>query len=314
MSDIDATALRSAMAADTLAGYPDRGKTGAFSWFGGKSRMVQHILPLLPPCELYVEPYIGAGSLFFSRHEGASVINDLDGRIANFYRVLRDEAQFAALMHRLAFTPNARAGFIEALDSRDDADPVIAAWAFFVAQMQGFSGMAKSAGQWSRAAEVLAGVPGQVSRWRSAIGALSRFHTCLAAAQIDNRDALKVIADWDAPETLFYLDPPYAPDSRKSGEYQCEADGAHHAALVDLLLTIGGAVALSGYETPLYAPLMAAGWRVERFTVTCSAEGRVRGSAVAKSGKASSRVECLWRNPRCLSMMPQGGLFEGTGQ
>ena len=36
-----------------------------FAWFGGKERIIHALLPHVPPHDAYLEPFFGAGSLFF---------------------------------------------------------------------------------------------------------------------------------------------------------------------------------------------------------------------------------------------------------
>ena len=58
---------------------------------GAKWALGPAIAGSLPVHKQYVEPYFGSGAVFFNKapsmHE---VINDLDGRVVNFWRVLRD--------------------------------------------------------------------------------------------------------------------------------------------------------------------------------------------------------------------------------
>ena len=64
-----------------------------------------------------------------------------------------------------------------------------------------------------------------------------------------------------------------------------------------------GAVVLSGYNSPLYAPLAAAGWDKIEVEVVCSAAGRTRASGLQGKGNVKAkqrRVECIWRNPEAL--------------
>ncbi len=64
-----------------------------------------------------------------------------------------------------------------------------------------------------------------------------------------------------------------------------------------------GAAVLSGYDSPLYAPLEAAGWDRLEVEVCCSAAGRTRVSGLQGDGKVKERqrrTECLWRNPEAM--------------
>ena len=64
---------------------------------------------------------------------------------------------------------------------------------------------------------------------------------------IDGQSWEKVIAAFDSPDTLFYLDPPYWIPGQKF--YQHEFNQEHHQALRDLLATIEGKFVLSYNES-----------------------------------------------------------------
>lgn len=276
-----------------------------FRWPGGKGNLAKWVIGHLPQtAKVYVEPYAGAASVLWHlpKPYPIEVLNDLDERIVNLFRVLQDREKFEELLHRLVWTPYARAEFVRALEvlaAWDEHDEVSRAWAFFVAQNQGFGGKANSAGNWGRVLNKVAnGMAEAAARWRSRLKYLTWWHDRLTRVQIDNRDALEVIRYWDTPETLFYLDPPYVLDTRKGGEiYRHEASIEHHEALVQTLLEVQGQVVLSGYDHPVYRPLEEAGWlKVSRETASHLA-GRIRGSRLQGKSAAlqhAKRVECLW--------------------
>lgn len=60
-------------------------------WMGGKRRLAKHILPMFPSHTCYVEPFAGGAALLFMRSEPAQVevLNDVDGELVNFYRVVK---------------------------------------------------------------------------------------------------------------------------------------------------------------------------------------------------------------------------------
>ena len=112
-----------------------------FPWLGGKSRMVNTILPLLPPHITYVEAYGGAANLLLAKKPSqVECYNDFSGLLVNFFRVLQNPDQRSSLMDRLQWTPYARMEYARALEHLGDPDPVMKAWGFFVAQCQGISG------------------------------------------------------------------------------------------------------------------------------------------------------------------------------
>jgi len=95
-------------------------------WFGGKGKLARKIVPLLPRGRVYVEPFMGAASVFFHlpRPRPVEVLNDIDGELVNLFRVLQCPDTFRSFCHRVTWTPYARAEFIRALQSPMDADPV----------------------------------------------------------------------------------------------------------------------------------------------------------------------------------------------
>jgi len=59
------------------------------TYYGGKQSMAQTILPLIPDHNVYVEPFFGGGAIFFAKEQSrVEVINDINGEIVNFYKVV----------------------------------------------------------------------------------------------------------------------------------------------------------------------------------------------------------------------------------
>jgi DNA adenine methylase len=249
---------------------------------------------------------MGAASLFFARQPApVEVLNDLDGDLVNLFRCLQDKATFEELKHRIRYTLYARSEFGRALDTLNDESvtaPVGRAWAFFVAKNQGMSGIANKISDWSRVFKSCSGCAGTANKWMMRLSMLDDWHLRLLRAQIDSRDALEVIRYWDTPDAVFYVDPPYHHDTRKTKQvYAAEQNHGHHVQLVETLIACKGAVVLSGYDHPVYAPLEEAGWSATRYETSCHAAGRVRGSELQGEGAATTkapRIEVVWANPK----------------
>jgi len=65
-------------------------------WAGGKRQILDEILDKFPTQEIsgYHEPFFGGGAVFFREtHDKAVSINDVNSRLINFYRVVRDEPE-----------------------------------------------------------------------------------------------------------------------------------------------------------------------------------------------------------------------------
>jgi DNA adenine methylase len=62
-------------------------------WAGGKRSLVKRIIGLFPKDykgRRYHEPFFGGGAVFFHVRPGTGTINDINPRLMNFYRVVRD--------------------------------------------------------------------------------------------------------------------------------------------------------------------------------------------------------------------------------
>ena len=271
---------------------------GLVPWFGGKGLQAAQLVQIVPQTSKYVEAYGGGASLLMRlQPRQVEVYNDLDGRLINLCRVLQNRRQSAELRRRLSLTLYSREEFRLAVQTlrHDDVAPVDRAWAFYVTQVQGFSGIMRcTEGSWasSRRPSSCEMAP-RVSTWWGRVAGLADQIERFARVQIESRCALEVIEGHDSAESVHYLDPPYVHSTRAKGatkEYAYEQRDDHHRQLVELLPTVKGKVILSGYANELYRPLERLGWiRIDRETACHS----VRVKVAATRPK---RVESVWLN------------------
>ena len=82
-------------------------KTIAFGWYGGKYSHLDWLLPLLPVCHHYCEPFSGSAAVLLNRDPApVETYNDLDGEVVNFFRTLRDHKE--ELTELIGLTPFSR--------------------------------------------------------------------------------------------------------------------------------------------------------------------------------------------------------------
>ena len=265
-----------------------RRKKIVFGWYGGKFTHLNWLLPLLPPdVHHYCEPFAGSAAVLLNREPSpVETYNDIDGEVANFFRVLRDETD--DLVKAISLTPFSREELYRAVtDYGPYLTSIERARRFFVRARQVRTGLAQSAsiGRWANCKKTSrGGMSGVVSRWLGSVKGLPEVAQRLLRVQIENRPALDVISLYDSPDTLFYCDPPYPHECRgDSKAYAFEMTDEEHRELGAALRRVKGKVALSGYRCDLYDELFGDWRRVDAPEKQCHSVKQ-------------TRQECLWVN------------------
>jgi DNA adenine methylase len=229
-----------------------RGKKIAFGWYGGKFSHLDWLLPLLPACHHYCEPFAGSAAVLLNREQSpVETYNDIDGDVVNFFLVLRDQPD--ELTRVIALTPFSREEFHVAIYGENEGiSSLERARRFYVRARQARTGLAQTAtlGRWANCKGTSrAGMSGVVSRWLGGVDGLSEIAERLLRVQIENRPAIDVIRLYDGKDTLFYCDPPYVHATRgDSKAYGFEMTDDQHAELGRVLSSIEGKAAISGYR------------------------------------------------------------------
>lgn len=276
-----------------------------FGWYGGKFSHLDWLLPLLPPCHHYCEPFSGSGAVLLNREPSpVETYNDIDGEVVNFFRVLRDDPE--NLIKTLALTPFSREEYYHAIyGEMSEISDVEKARRFYIKARQTRTGLAQTAslGRWANCKNTSrAGMSGVVSRWLGGIDALDDLAQRLIRVQIENRPAVDVIRLYDSPTTLFYCDPPYLHATRGDTKaYGFEMDEDQHRELARVVNQCQGMVAVSGYDHPL----MNEFFPPERWLKTFSPDKTIHSTK-------DKRVEVLWTNyePRQIDLHEQKEMFE----
>lgn len=262
-------------------------KVIAFGWYGGKYSHLNWLLPLLPDCHHYCEPYAGSAAVLLNRAPSpVETYNDIDGEVATFFRVLRNKSD--QLVKAIAFTPFSREEFMVAcLTNGEKISDVERARRFFIRARQVRTGLAQTAsvGRWANCKNTTrAGMSGVVSRWLGSVESLPGIAERLLRVQIENRPATEVIQLYDDKGTLIYCDPPYLHDTRgDSSAYGFEMEEGEHVELAKVLHHCNGKVAISGYRNHLMDKLYK-DWR--RFDAPLKLCHSIK----------KTRQECLWMN------------------
>ncbi len=251
-------------------------RTAALRYPGSKWSIAREIVRYFGPHYHYVEPYFGSGAVFFTKDPSPhELINDSNGLLVNFFRVLRDRTE--ELCWALETTPWSR----EEYDHSDVVvgDPVEDARRFVVRIWQAHaSDLAKKTGWKNRGVRQRA--RGMSVRWQRVPAELTELAWRLQDAEIENRPAVELMRRFSAKDCLIYADPPYLPSTRTQKMYGQEMAEDEHVEMLEVLAAHAGPVVLSGYENELYNEMLKS-W--ERVSVK-----------PPKVEKAAERMEMLW--------------------
>jgi len=151
-------------------------KVIAFGWYGGKFSHLEWLLPLLPGCHHYCEPFGGSAAVLLNRSPSpVETYNDIDGEVCNFFRVLRDHKE--VLIEAIGLTPFSREEFAIACKLDASLPPVERARRFYIRARQVRTGLAQTAsiGRWANCRNTSRqGMSGVISRWLGGVQVLPK--------------------------------------------------------------------------------------------------------------------------------------------
>lgn len=267
------------------------GPKAPVAWYGGKYYLAEWIINHFPDHRVYVEPFGGMANVLLKKQRSeVEVFNDLDRRVVNLFRVIREPKKLHDLKRRCELTPYSREEFASLCEMHEPEVDIDRAWWFFVRCRQarggiGMSEITKSA--WATSVRTRRSMPEPVSKYLAAIDGLEDIAQRFRHVAIECMPALDLIRKYDGTDVLFYCDPPYPAESRhgsKARTYGCEMSDQDHHELLQTLRECRGKVLLSSYETPLYKSQLSS-WRH-----SC------KDTHVQFSNSGGKRQEVLWWN------------------
>lgn len=245
---------------------------------GAKNRITDWICEYIPPHEVYLEPYFGSGAVFFNKVPARiETLNDLDGNVVNYFRVVREHAR--ELAEQLNMTPFARDEYYAACEMLPEDSDIERARKFAVRCWQGF-GASNVYRNGFRSSQQSRG-PYTTKEWRGLPDRIMEATERLKNAQIENLPAVEVISRYNTADVFLYVDPPYLHGTRKNYLYKHEMEDKEHEELLKILVDHQGKVLLSGYDNDLYNQMLP-GWN------------KVHKKTQAEAG--IPRTETLWMN------------------
>lgn len=176
------------------------------TYYVGKQKLADKIVAMIPKHRIYCEPFFGGGAVFFAKPPSElEVINDNNGELINFYKVLKSDykrlnKEIKCTLHSMDYHQAAKIvlGYPKLFNE------VKRAWAIWVLANQSFGSML--GGTW-RCDLKRNTTPKRLTNKKENF--TEEYAKRLEQVQIDNRDAIKVIKLWDNKDAFFYCDPPY---------------------------------------------------------------------------------------------------------
>lgn len=217
------------------------------TYYGGKRRMVNYILPLIPKHDIYVEPYFGGGTIFFAKNKSyLEVINDIDFQLVNFYmNVQSNFEELQKLISNAIYSEALYKWAQKVYYKKIKVTSIENAYATWLVFNMAINSCPESGWSFNN------GTGGSHSGY---LLAHKRDSFCpwlkerMRYVQISQRPAMKVIKERDSEKTFFYLDPPYP--NTNQGHY-AGFKMSDLEELLQLMETIKGKFILSNYPAEI---------------------------------------------------------------
>ncbi len=229
------------------------------TYYGGKQNLVSTILPLIPDHELYAEPFVGGGAVFWAKEPSkVEIINDLNGEIINFYKVMQTRFdELYELVHATLHSRKLHSDSAVIYNNPHLFSPVDRAWALWLQCNQSFS--SKICGGWAYGKK---GNSCEKKTHNTKERFKAVFKDRLKTVQIECNDALRIIQSRDREGAFFYCDPPYPKSDQ--GHYKGYSM-EDFMGLIEALSSIKGRFLVSSYDyTELAEMAQKNGWNQYR--------------------------------------------------
>jgi len=259
-----------------------------FPYYGGKTQQAERIAALLPGHDHYVEPFAGSLAVLLAKPRSKmETVNDLDGDLMTFWRVLRDDP--TGLARACALTPHSRAEH-ESAYSMDDTSDMERARRVWTVLTQGRAGTMRRTG-WRFYRDPAGSSYSMPAYLNAYADRMELAAERIAGVSLECRPALEVIAEYGThPDVLLYCDPPYLGATRAANYRHELGSDADHEALLAALTGCNASVVLSGYASAMYDEALS-GWSRVDFNAWTG-----NGIAAAAARTAGNRTEVLWSN------------------
>lgn len=215
-------------------------------WIGSKFTNAKSIISRFPDHDVYIEPFFGGGSIFFSKiRSKCEIINDINDLLVNFFTVIKNDVE--GFLKKFEWALHSRTVFEQyrSMKIRDIQDPAEKAFVFYYLVRNSWCHLYRTDKEGNFNAPF--GIPINLAERREDFTRnisrqffdsttwIKSVHDRLKGVTIENLDYKKIIKTYDSKRSFFFLDPPYNTDFQYSS-----IDSFDHAELKRVLSTIKG--------------------------------------------------------------------------
>lgn len=183
-------------------------------WVGGKARLVNKLLPLIPHHKGYVEVFGGAGWLLFAKKPVKwEILNDLDSNLMNLWNVIKNYPnEFIKSFEYVLISRDLFNTYKEKYKNNDYKNEIEQAHILYYLLKAGVGASLPDGGGCGF------GAAKDKSRLRinQIPDDINNAYERLKAVIIECADFRRIFKTYDSEDTFFYIDPPYRNTARSS--------------------------------------------------------------------------------------------------
>jgi len=174
-------------------------------WVGGKSKLVNKLIPLIPKHKCYVEVFGGAGWLLFAKEPSqVEILNDFDENLMNLWSVIKNTPdQFIKSFEYTLVSRKTFNEYKEKYKNNDFEDCIEKAHVFYYLVKAAF-GSAIDRPRFGTGSQSRNGL-----RIEQIKDDINEAYKRLQKVTIENKSFEDIFKIYDSKDTFFYLDPPY---------------------------------------------------------------------------------------------------------
>ena len=174
-------------------------------WVGGKSKLVNKLIPLIPKHKCYVEVFGGAGWLLFAKEPSqVEILNDFDENLINLWSVIKNTPdQFIKSFEYTLVSRKTFNEYKEKYKNNDFEDCIEKAHVFYYLVKAAF-GSAMDRPRFGTGSQSRNGL-----RIEQIKDDINEAYKRLQKVTIENKSFEDIFKIYDSKDTFFYLDPPY---------------------------------------------------------------------------------------------------------